>query len=279
MEILTSRANPRIRHVSRLRTGRYRRQTNAFVVDGVREIRRAIDAGMVLLELFIAEATWSQFVGGQDAGGIPDWLQPALSRQAITQVAGGAFEKLAYGDRKEGMVGVFETPARPLEQLVLPANALVMVADRIEKPGNLGAIFRSADAVGVDAVICCDCATDLFHPNVIRASLGTVFAMSAAVCTAAAAQRWLQDRGVRCFAARVDAARLLWDCPLTGAVALVVGAEAAGLGEDWKAEGITIPMAGAADSLNVSVAAAVLAFEARRQRRSESDYRGSLQNR
>ncbi|QEG43786.1 TrmH family RNA methyltransferase [Roseimaritima ulvae] len=269
MEILTSPANPRIRHAVRLRSGRYRRKAGQFVVDGLREIRRAIEAQLRLVELFVEQRP--------GAAPPPELLEPSLGdgtkgqgrqvTECLTWVAPAAFKKLAYGDRNEGLVAVFETPDRSLEQLQLPAEPLILVADQVEKPGNLGAILRSADAAGVDAVICSDCATDLFHPNLIRASTATVFSLPVARCDAAAAQAFLRARGVRNVAARVDARQSMWDCDLSGPLALVVGAEAEGLGNQWQCEGVTIPMGGRADSLNVSVAAAVLAFEARRQRR------------
>lgn len=265
MEILTSPANPRIRHAVRLRGGRYRRKAGQFVVDGLREIRRAIEAEIPLVELFV-EHRERLDAEHRERLGAAYWSDlDVADRQTL--VAPAVFQKLAYGDRNEGVVAVFETPNRSLEQLQLPAEPLILVADRVEKPGNLGAILRSADAAGVDAVICSDCATDLFHPNLIRASTATVFTLPVASCDAATAQAFLAGRGIRSVAARVDARCAMWDSTLTGSVALVVGAEAEGLGEQWRCEGITIPMGGRADSLNVSVAAAVLAFEARRQRR------------
>ncbi len=262
MEVLRSPANPRIRHAARLRTGRYRRRSGQFVVDGLREIQRAVAAGVRPVELFL-QTQQSERLRQQHA----DLLAAPQLAHCQTLVAPAAFEKLAYGERNEGAVAVFETPSRTLEELRLPPSPLLLIADGVEKPGNLGAILRSADAAGVDAVLCSDCATDLFHPNVIRASTATVFTLPAAACSGEAARSFLAAHGIQVVAARVDASATMWQADLGGAVALLVGAEDRGLGPQWQSQAIRIPMAGRADSLNVSVAAAVLAFEARRQRR------------
>lgn len=274
METLTSRSNPRLRHVSRLREGRYRRQAGQFAIDGVREIERAVDAGIELAHVYLATAVLET-----PSPALSDLLARIPDQVPQVAVVPHAFERIAFGQRNEGMVAVAKTPPRKLAQLSLPANPLLLVADGVEKPGNLGAIFRSADAAGVDAVVCSDCATDLFHPHVIRASLGAVFALPAARATGEQARQFLQQHRVTPFAARVDASEPLWECDFTGPTAVVVGAEAEGLGAAWRTRGIRIPMAGIADSLNVSVAAAVLIFEARRQRWQNMDYRSGPQNR
>lgn len=261
MDLLTSRTNPRLRHVAKLRQGRYRRQQGQFVVDGQREISRALASSFRLLELFVVADRYADLMAdGSQA------VDNARQADRLTLVGPDAFVKIAYGQRNEGMVGVFETPAETLLDSALPADGIVLVADSIEKPGNLGAILRSADAAGVDAVVCCDCGTDRFHPNVIRASLGALFGLKCGAYTAAEIQAWLARNRYRCFAARVDAPRDFWTADLTGAVALIVGAEATGLRANWQTEAVSIPMLGHVDSLNVSVAAALLAFESRRQK-------------
>jgi TrmH family RNA methyltransferase len=179
------------------------------------------------------------------------------------------YAKLAFGDRDDGIVVVAETPSRRLQDLQVGSAPLVAVLEGIEKPGNLGAILRSADAAGVDAVIVADAHTDLYNPNTIRASLGTVF--RANICAAATAETvaWLGVRGVLIFAARPNADALYTEVDLRGAVAIVVGNEAAGLSDAWNAANMTalrLPMHGMADSLNVSTSAAVLFYEALRQR-------------
>ena len=190
----------------------------------------------------------------------------------MVEVSERAFEKLAYGDRSDGVVLVVRAPRVGLADLELPPDPLVVVTEDVEKPGNVGAILRSADAVGASAVIAAG-GTDLFNPNVIRASVGTVFSMPVAAAPAGEVAAWLRVRGLRIVATRVDADRLHVDADLRGPVAIVLGSEATGLSDAWRApdvEAVRLPMAGVADSLNVSVAAAVLLYEAWRQRRPGS---------
>jgi RNA methyltransferase, TrmH family len=179
-----------------------------------------------------------------------------------------AFERLAYGDRADGVVLVVRAPGTSLAGLEVPADPLLVVTEDVEKPGNVGAILRSADAAGADAVIAIG-GTDLFNPNVVRASVGTVFSLPVAAATAEEAAAWLRELGVRIVASRVDAERLHVEADLRGAIAIVLGSEATGLSAAWRAsdiEAVRLPMDGKADSLNVSAAAAVLLYEAWRQR-------------
>ena len=179
-----------------------------------------------------------------------------------------AFARLAYGDRADGVVLVVRSPRARLDDIELPPEPLVVVTEDVEKPGNVGAILRSADAVGADAVIAVG-GTDLFNPNVIRASVGTIFSMTVASASAVDAAGWLRMRGIRILASRVDADRLHVEADLRGPVAIVLGSEATGLSDAWRAPGVEavrLPMTGVADSLNVSAAAAVLLYEAWRQR-------------
>ena len=178
--------------------------------------------------------------------------------------------KVAFGDRSDGVVAVVEAPVTALEDIELAADGLVVVVEGVEKPGNLGAILRSADGAGATALIAAEPGTDLFNPNAIRASLGTIFAIPVVSAGSAETLAWLIERGVRPFATVVDATTAYTDADLTGAVAVVLGSEAGGLGPTWDDPAvlaISIPMAGIADSLNVSVAAAIVLYEAVRQRR------------
>lgn len=253
---ITSAANPRFRAAARLRQGRVRRREGRFLVDGRREIGRAIAAGFELQELYVATGSPS----AESLGAVPEIL---------IEVPLPLLDQIAYGDRNEGAVAVFTTPALTLDRLRLPENPLVVVLDQVEKPGNIGAVFRSADAAGASAVLLSDCAGDLFNPNLIRASLGTVFTTPAAQATAAEVRHWLQDHQLRMLATRVDATATLWETDWRGPAAIVIGSEATGLGEAWSGEGIVgvrVPMAGVADSLNASVTAAICLFEAARQR-------------
>lgn len=261
--LLTSAANPRIKAGAALRERRERDATGLTLVDGTRELRRAMDSGAAVVEAFVCEA----LLAGPDARAILDALSAtATTVHAVTEPL---LRKLAFGERLEGVVGVVRIPSLDLANVRLPADPLVVVIERVEKPGNVGAVLRSADGAGADAVVAADPRTDLFNPNVIRASAGTAFSLPMAAATTPAAVEWLHGHGMRIVAAHVDADRLYTACDLTGPLAIVVGAEADGLSGAWRGEGIEtvrLPMLGSADSLNVSVTAAVLLYEARRQR-------------
>jgi TrmH family RNA methyltransferase len=197
-------------------------------------------------------------------------LDQQLAREIPLQpVSETVFEKLAFGQRAEGLVAVIHIPSLALGALVLPDRPLVVVVEAVEKPGNLGAVLRSADGAGADALIASSPRTDLFNPNAIRASAGTIFSLPLAAATTAETLAWLDERDVRVVTARVDGDAIYSDVDLTGPLALVLGTEAEGLSEAWRGPRTTavrIPMLGAADSLNVSVSAAILLYEARRQR-------------
>ncbi len=260
---ITSRANPRIRAAAGLRDRRARERSGLTLVDGAREVRRALDAGVEVREVFVCEP----LLAGPDARAALDRL--GEHRIPVQDVAESVFAALAFGDRAEGIVAVVRTPPTDLDALVLPAAPLIVVLEGVEKPGNLGAVMRSADGAGADAIIAASPRTDLANPNVVRASAGTCFSLPTAAGSSPTVRTWLADRSIRMLAARVDADQLYTDIDLTGPVALVLGAEDLGLTTDWdgpEVEGVRLPMRGIADSLNVSVTAAILLYEARRQR-------------
>lgn len=260
---IDSPANPRIRSAVALRERRERQATGLTLVDGAREARRALEAGVELESAFVCRA----LLASEDGRRVVE-----LAGDRIVDVGERAFDKVAFGDRTDGVVLVVRPGVRTLGDLRLPVSPLVVVTEDIEKPGNVGAILRSADAVGASAVIAVG-GTDLYNPNVVRASVGTVFSVSVATGTAAEVAAWLRAAGIRIVASRVDAAELHVDADLTGPVAIVLGSEASGLSDAWRGddvEGVRLPMLGAADSLNVSAAAAVLLYEAWRQRRAAS---------
>ncbi len=180
-----------------------------------------------------------------------------------------AFAKIAFGERTEGLVLIVRSPSFDLDSLTLADPPFIAVIESVEKPGNLGAILRTADGAGVDALIAASPRTDLANPNVIRASAGTAFSVPMAAASTAEVLDWLTTRGIRIVAARVDAGLAYTDADLTGPLAIALGSEADGLTDAWRSPGVEavrVPMAGVADSLNVSVTAAVLLYEARRQR-------------
>jgi TrmH family RNA methyltransferase len=225
---------------------------------------RAIEAGIRPIEAFDCDALHD-----------PIRTQAVLSaiRAAgaeILPVTREVFSKLCFGDRNEiGVVLVAESVERRLEDVRLPSFPLVAVVETVEKPGNLGAILRSADAAGIDAVVIADGATDLFNPNTIRASLGTVFRENVVAASAKDTIGWLEANGLRAIAARPDAKMSYTSADFCGRVAIVLGGEATGLSDIWReavAETVQLPMHGIADSLNVSTTAAVLFYEAIRQR-------------
>lgn len=266
---IDSPANPRIRDALALRERRDRERTGLTLVDGAREARRAIEAGVEVDTAFVCR----ELLASQDARLALAALGRGRGRREIVDVGRRAFERLAFGDRLEGLVLVIRQPATDLAVLRLPADPLVVVTEDVEKPGNLGAILRSADGAGADALVAVG-GTDLFNPNVIRASLGTAFAVPLAAASAGAVRDWAADHNLRLIVARVDAERLHVDADLRGPLAIVVGSEAIGLSDAWQGDGIEsvrLPMLGVADSLNVSVAAAILLYEAWRQRREPGD--------
>jgi TrmH family RNA methyltransferase len=260
---ITSPGNPRLRAATALREARERRRTGRTLVDGAREARRALDAGVSVVEAFVCEP----LLAGEDAAAALAALRER--RISIVEVGESAFRKLAFGDRAEGIVLVVEWTPASLEALELPDDPFLLVLEGVEKPGNLGAVLRTADGAGVDAVIAASPRSDLANPNVVRASAGTLFAVPVASGPSAAVLAWLRARRIRPIAARVEAAQAYTDAVLTVGMAIVLGAEDEGLSEVWagdEIEAVRLPMHGVADSLNVSVTAAVLAYEARRQR-------------
>lgn len=262
-EEITSLHNPRVKRGVRLREGRQRQKEGRFLIDGARELLRAMDAGIELEEVFVCPS----LCRSETSRTAWERLEEAQAR--LTYVTPALLEKLAFGGRNEGLVAVAIPPRRTLDDLVLPTQPLVAVLEGVEKPGNVGAVLRSADAAGVSALIVTDGGTDLYNPNAIRASLGTIFTVPACAASSAQTLSWLARHGLRIYAARVDAQQLYTEADWRGPAAIVLGSEAQGLSSAWSAAEVIpvrLPMRGAADSLNVSAAAAVLFYEALRQR-------------
>lgn len=265
--VLTSAANPRLRAAAGLRDRRARVRTGLLLIDGAREVARALEGGVTMVEAFIAA----------EAGAETDVAEVAARLVALgvplVPVASKLLGLVAYGERASGIVAVATAPDTSLAALRVPAAApLVGVLEDVEKPGNLGAVCRSADGAGLDALIVAGApasSVDPWNPNAVRASLGTVFTLPLAVATTADVMAWLRGQGVRIVVARVDGSVPYTDADLTGPVALVLGSEAHGLSAEWAGgdvEAVRLPMHGRADSLNVAAAAAILFYEARRQR-------------
>jgi TrmH family RNA methyltransferase len=252
-----------VKAAARLRGRPERDKEGLTLIDGVRETLRALQAGATIREVFVLP----EVLNDQEAQALVERL--AEEKVERTELSRDAFAKLAYGDRLDGVVAVAETPPRTLEELVLPPEPLIGIVEGVEKPGNLGAILRTADGAGLSAVVIADSATDLFNPNIIRASIGTVFAVPVAVASSGELLEWLQRRPIAIIAARVDASVPYDEADYTGAVAIALGSEARGLSDPWAElarTSVRLPMLGVADSLNVSATAAVLFYEARRRR-------------
>lgn len=263
MTTITSLQNPRVKDAVRLRDRRHREKQGRIVIDGLRELGRAIDGGLTLVEAFVCPALCQTAHARQLLARLTE------SGAEVLEVSGSVFEKLAFGHRTEGILGVAAMPRPTIGQLALPSEPLVAVLEGVEKPGNVGAVLRSADGAGLNAVVLADPRTDLYNPAAIRASLGTVFTIPVCAATAAETVDWLRRQELAVYAARVDAAAAYTQVDFRRPAAIVLGSEAEGLTGAWSGLGITgirLPMLGAADSLNVSATAAVLFYEARRQR-------------
>ncbi|MBO6167463.1 MAG: RNA methyltransferase [Kiritimatiellae bacterium] len=263
MEI-TSPSNPKLKHVVKLRTCREREETGEMIVEGYRECRRALDNGYKPNALFHCPEIY-----------LKNENEPAIVEEcrkrgaAIYSCSKMCFEKIAYKERPDGLLMLGPHLTKKLSELKLPENALVIVTEAIEKPGNLGTILRSADAGKVAAVIVCDRATDIHNPNVVRASTGTMFSVPIAEATSEEALEFLRERSFKILAASPHAEKLHFEVDLTGNVAIALGAEQYGLTAKWMDGAdlrVRIPMLGLADSLNVSAAATILVYESVRQR-------------
>ena len=250
-ETLTSPQNPKIKELLALeKESRERKARGLFVVEGRREFERAVAAGFEPVTVFVRE-------GETDAPKADFFVSPRV------------YEKIAYREGTEGVIAVMRARHTNLADLALSPVPLIIVLEKVEKPGNLGAVLRSADAAGADAVLVCDPLTDLWNPNLIRASVGAVFTVPCAACSSAEAIAFLKARGIRILTAQLQDSSLYYDCDMTVGTALVMGTESTGLTGQWREAAdahIRIPRLGRLDSLNVSVSAAILLFEAVRQR-------------
>lgn len=256
---ITSTHNPRIRDLLALEKPRERRRQGLFVVEGKKEIGLALDAGYKIQNLFFSVDLISR--EALDPLGVPE--------QRLVPVSTAVFEKIAVRENSGGLVAVAAQKTHGLQSVHLSANPLVLVLEAVEKPGNLGAILRTADAAGLDAVIICDPKTDFYNPNVIRSSVGCVFTNQVASATSEETRSWLQENNIVPYSTWLKASRPYHEVDYTRPCAIVMGTEATGLSATWTTENqnpIIIPMRGRIDSMNVSTAAAVIIFEARRQR-------------
>jgi TrmH family RNA methyltransferase len=257
--MITSLQNQRIKDVAKLGQLRERRKQNLFVIEGLRELSQAVAGGYDITGLFVCD----ELLSGDGAE-----LIDRLNLRA-EKVSAEVFGRIAYRDASDGLIALSRPKSLSPEEVRLSACPFVVVLEAVEKPGNLGAILRTADAAGVDAVMVCDPKTDIYNPNVIRSSIGCVFTKQIAVCTSEEALHWLRQAGIRIHAAELTASECYHAADFTLPSAIVMGTEADGLTDFWLQNAdrrIKIPMRGYVDSLNVSVSTAVLTFEAMRQR-------------
>ena len=258
MELISSLQNQKIKDLVTLETkSRERRMRGIFTVEGRREVERALTCGFQAIEIYCT-----------DGSGIPQ-----NTECPVYGVTDKVYAKIAYREGTEGVIAVMKEKKTVPEDLSLTAGSLVLVLESVEKPGNLGAVLRSADAAGVDAVFICDPLTDLYNPNLIRASLGAIFSVPTVCCTSQEAFSVIKSAGLRILTAQLQDSELYYDTDMTCGTALVFGTEDKGLTDFWRERSdakIRIPMAGLMDSLNVSVSAAILCFEAVRQRNTAS---------
>lgn len=266
-ETITSVQNPKIKMLLALQEkSKTRRREGLFVVEGRRELEHCINAGFRVRTLFvcteiISPEDWEYIYGkaGAEAG------------PSVIEVPAELYDKIAYRGGTEGVIAEIEYVERGLSSLKVKENPLVVVLESVEKPGNLGAVLRSADASGADAVIICDPQTDLYNPNLIRSSIGAIFTVPVATASSEDTIRWLKDNRIKIYTAQLQDSGWYYDTDMTGGTAIIMGTEATGLTEIWRKAAdahIRIPMLGRLDSLNVSVSAAILLYEAVRQRNS-----------
>lgn len=287
VETLTSAQNPKVKRLIALqKDSSLRRESGLFVVEGHRELRQCLDAGYSIEALFVCREiagdepvlpkglsqnpSGAKMTKNAPEGSVSDTFggTPEACKR-VFEVSPEIYEKIAYRGGTEGVMAEVQARKPELRDLKLPENPLIVVLESVEKPGNLGAVLRSADAAGADAVLVCNPLTDLFNPNLIRASIGACFTVPTVACTSSEAINWLKDKGIRILTAQLQDSSLYYDCDMRRGTALVMGTESTGLSDEWRRAAdahIRIPMLGRLDSLNVSVSASILLFEAVRQR-------------
>ena len=258
---ITSLQNNAIKNIVKLGKNRERQQQGLFIIEGARELSLALRSDYIIESVYVCREMF-------DKTKYPDVLD-GLSDNEVCDISHEVFKKIAYRENSDGIVALAKPKQHTLPDLQLSDNPFIIILESVEKPGNLGAILRTADAASIDAVVVCNPSTDLYNPNVIRSSVGGLFTVQTAVCTSSEAINWLREKGIASYAAELEAADFYQDVDFTKPSAIVMGTEADGLTEMWLNNAdkrIKIPMKGEIDSLNVSVSTAVLTFEAMRQR-------------
>ncbi len=268
--IITSNSNQKIKEILLLQEkASARKEKGLFVVEGVREINNCLLAGFNANSFFYSPDIINREI-------ISSILKShKTGENNLYEVSKNVYQKLAYRASTEGVIGIFHTRENKIDNLDLEKkNSLIIVVEGVEKPGNIGAIIRTADACGCSAILLCNCPTDLYNPNIIRSSLGGVFTQKIVSCSSKEAIKFLKDNKIKIYTAQLQDSKYYYNTDMTKGCAIVVGSEANGLTSIWREvsdERILIPMRGKIDSLNVSVSTAILCYEALRQRSISKD--------
>lgn len=253
--MITSKSNPKIKNVVKLQKSSERREQNRIIIEGRREIERAVACGFIIDTLFICSEILGEPIG--------------IAANSVEEVSTEVFDKIAYREGSDGLLAVAIPKYSDLQSFKPKKNPLIIVLETVEKPGNLGAIMRTADAAGVDAVIIADQRTDLFNPNAVRASIGTIFSVPLFSCSSEECIKWLRDNDITIYCTYLKASIDYLEADFKKGCAIVMGTESVGISDTWVEaadQNLIIPMRGIADSLNVSVTTAIMVFEAIRQR-------------
>ncbi len=261
-EVITSTQNPKIKSLLALEKPRERRRQQLFIVEGKKEIEMALSAGYKIGNLFYCVDIFPE----------RDLTSLGIEDKLLVPITKELFDKIAVRENSGGVIAVAEMKTHRLQEIRLSGHPLALVLESVEKPGNLGAILRTSDAAGVDAVILCDPQTDFYNPNVVRSSLGCIFTQQIAAATSAETIEWLKKNNIRIYCTYLQASKPYDEVDFTVPAAIIMGTEATGLSDVWLSNtesNIIIPMHGKIDSMNVSTAAAVVVFEALRQRKSK----------
>lgn len=257
-EIITSLQNPKIKQIDKIRKSSGKKDEDLTIVEGMKELSLALGAGFDIKTVFYCK----EFSKNRE-------LPVGIKDDLVLEVDAKVFKKIAYRENPDGFLALVKKKYLKLEDIELKKNPLIIILESVEKPGNLGAILRSADAASVDALLICDPRTDIYNTNVIRASLGTVFTKQVVACTNEEALEWLKKNKIKSFAATPDTDKIYTKVDFKKGSAIIIGTEHEGLSAEWLKradEKIKIPMMGKIDSLNASVSAAIMVFEAVRQR-------------
>jgi len=257
--LITSQQNPKIKNVLALEKARERNQQNVFILEGIKELSLAIEGKYVIDTVFFCPQIIS----------VETILKVVREENLLIPVQQNVFEKIAYRDSTGGIIAIVQQKKHTLENIQLRKNPLVLILESVEKPGNLGAVLRTADAANIDAVIICDPQTDFYNPNVIRSSVGCIFTTQIASSTSHETIAWLNKHEINIFATSLESSTPYHKIDFTKPSAIIMGTESTGLSDTWirvATSSVIIPMRGKIDSMNVSNAAAVIVFEACRQR-------------